>query len=118
MNEIRKKNSLKLIEAFKNIKNIETLSEYKEQNWNYQYHVLVIKDDLNRFSKKLFSNGVHAMDENVWDCTKYNFDLENNDDELKITKEINPKLIRIQNNSYLKDKHIEKIINTIKNISK
>ena len=58
------------------------------------------------------------MDENVWDCTKYDFDLEINDDELKITKEINPKLIRIQNNSYLKDKHIKKIINTIKNISR
>ena len=58
------------------------------------------------------------MDENVWDCTKYDFDLEINDDELKITKEINPKLIRIQNNSYLKDKQIKKIINTIKNISR
>tara|TARA_B110000037_G_C17123344_1_gene506864 strand:+ start:2471 stop:3706 length:1236 start_codon:yes stop_codon:yes gene_type:complete len=118
MNQIRRKNSLKLIDALKNIENIETLSAYKEHNWNYQYHVLVIKDDLNKFSKNLFSNGVHAMDENVWDCTKYDFDLENNDDELKITKEINPKLIRIQNNSYLKDKHIKKIINTIKNISK
>ena len=117
MNQIRKKNSLKLIDALKNIKNIETLSAYKEHDWNYQYHVLVIKDDLKKFSKNLFNNGIHAMDENVWDCTKYNFDLENNDDELEITKEINPKLIRIQNNSYLKDKHIKKIINTIKNIS-
>ena len=118
MNQIRRKNSLKLIDALKNIENIETLSAYKDHNWNYQYHVLVIKDDLNKFSKNLFSNGVQAMDENVWDCTKYDFDLENNDDELKITKEINPKLIRIQNNSYLKDKHIKKIINTIKNISR
>ncbi|MDA7806209.1 hypothetical protein N8963_02860 [Candidatus Pelagibacter sp.] len=58
------------------------------------------------------------MEENVWDCTKYNFNIENDNDELHITKEINPKLIRIQNNSYLKNKHIKKIIDSINHISK
>ena len=36
--------------------------------------------------------------------------IKNDNDKLSITKEINPKLIRIQNNSYLQDKHIKKII--------
>ena len=58
------------------------------------------------------------MEENVWDCTKYNFDIKNDKDLFNVTKEINPKLIRIQNNSYLKDKHIKKIFDTINYISK
>ena len=118
MNEIRKKNSLKLIEALKDNKNIKTLSSYNEYKWNYQYHVLIIENNLNVFAKKLFSKGVHAMEENVWDCTKYNFNIKNDNDELGITKEINPKLIRIQNNSYLQKKHIKKIIDSINYISK
>ena len=58
------------------------------------------------------------MEENVWDCTKYNFDIKNDKDPLNVTKEINPKLIRIQNNSYLKDTHIKKIVDAINYISR
>ena len=117
MTEIRKKNSLRLIEALRDNRNIRTLSSYNEYSWNYQYHVLIIENNLNLFSKKLFSKGVHAMEENVWDCTKYNFNIKNNNDELYVTKQINPRLIRIQNNSYLKNKHIKKIIDSINHIS-
>lgn len=118
MNDLRKKNSLALIESLKNIKNIRTLSSYNEYDWNYQYHVLIIKNNFNLFSKNLFSKGVHAMEENVWDCTKYNFDIKNYKDSFNVTKEINPKLIRIQNNSYLRDKHVKKIIDKINYISR
>ena len=114
MNEKRKQNSNKLIKALENEKNIKTLSSYEEYKWNYQYHILILNNDLNIFSKKLFNKGVHAMEENVWDCTKYNFKIENERDDFNITKKFNPKLIRIQNNSYLKDRDLDKIISSIK----
>lgn len=114
MNEKRKKNSLKFLEALKDKKEIINISSYNEHPWNYQYHVLMINGDLGSFTKKLFQKGIHSMEENVWDCTKYNFYIENLKDEFHNTKKINPKLIRIQNNSFLKKSHINKIINAIK----
>ena len=113
MNCIRKKNSIKLIKSLENKIHIKTLSSYSQHNWNYQYHVLILDENLNLFSKKLFNEGVHAMEENVWDCTNYDFKIENQNDNFENTKKFNPKLIRIQNNSYLGDKHIKKIIKSL-----
>ena len=117
MNFIRKKNSIKLIKSLENKINIKTLSSYNQHNWNYQYHVLILDENLNLFSKKLFNEGVHAMEENVWDCTNYDFKIENQNDNFENTKKFNPKLIRIQNNSYLGDKHIKKIIKSLDVVS-
>ena len=113
MNFIRKKNSIKLIKSLENKIHIKTLSSYNQHNWNYQYHVLILDENLNLFSKKLFNEGVHAMEENVWDCTNYDFKIENQNDNFENTKKFNPKLIRIQNNSYLGEKHINKIIKSL-----
>ena len=117
MNFIRKKNSIKLIKSLENKIHIKTLSSYNQHNWNYQYHVLILEENLNLFSKKLFNEGVHAMEENVWDCTNYDFKIENQNDNFENTKKFNPKLIRIQNNSYLEDKHINKIIKSLNVVS-
>ena len=117
MNFIRKKNSIKLIKSLENKIHIKTLSSYNQHNWNYQYHVLILDENLNLFSKKLFNEGVHAMEENVWDCTNYDFKIENQNDNFENTKKFNPKLIRIQNNSYLEDKHINKIIKSLNVVS-
>ena len=117
MNCIRKKNSIKLIKSLENKIHIKTLSSYSQHNWNYQYHVLILDENLNLFSKKLFNEGVHAMEENVWDCTNYDFKIENQNDNFENTKKFNPKLIRIQNNSYLGDKHIKKIIKSLDVVS-
>jgi len=117
MNFIRKKNSIKLIKSLENKIHIKTLSSYNQHNWNYQYHVLILEENLNLFSKKLFDEGVHAMEENVWDCTNYDFKIENQNDNFENTKKFNPKLIRIQNNSYLGDKHINKIIKSLNVVS-
>lgn len=113
MSELRKMNSKKLIKALEKNRNIETLSKYEENEWNYQYHVLIIHKNMELFSKKLFNKGVHAMEENVWDCLGYNFEIKNYNDDFKVTKQFNPKLIRIQNNSFIKDKHLNKIIESI-----
>lgn len=115
MNLLRKRNSIKLIESLKNKNHIKTLSGYNKHNWNYQYHVLIVNENLKLFSKNLFNQGVHAMEENVWDCTEYDFKIENYNDKFINTKKFNPRLIRIQNNSYLQDKHINKIIKSINN---
>lgn len=117
MNFIRKKNSIKLIKSLENKIHIKTLSSYNQHNWNYQYHVLILDENLNLFSKKLFNEGIHAMEENVWDCTNYDFKIENQNDNFENTKKFNPKLIRIQNNSYLEDKHINKIIKSLNVVS-
>lgn len=117
MNFIRKKNSIKIIKSLENKIHIKTLSSYNQHNWNYQYHVLILEENLNLFSKKLFDEGVHAMEENVWDCTNYDFKIENQNDNFENTKKFNPKLIRIQNNSYLGDKHINKIIKSLNVVS-
>jgi len=117
MNCIRKKNSIKLIKSLENKIHIKTLSSYSQHNWNYQYHVLILDENLNLFSKKLFNEGIHAMEENVWDCTNYDFKIENQNDNFENTKKFNPKLIRIQNNSYLEDKHINKIIKSLNVVS-
>ena len=53
------------------------------------------------------------MDENVWNCACYNFDIENKKSNFEITNKYNNSLLRIQNNSFLNDyqiKHIAKII--------
>ena len=54
------------------------------------------------------------MEENVWDCTKYNFDIINNDEKLEISKTSNKKLLRIPHSSFLKEKHMTQIYRAIK----
>ena len=40
------------------------------------------------------------MDENVWDCSAYKFDIENQKAKFEITKNYDGTLLRIQNNSF------------------
>ena len=55
------------------------------------------------------------MEENVWNCLEYNYKIENNDNgNFIVTNRNNPRLLRIQNSSYLKKKHLDKIIDGIK----
>ena len=58
------------------------------------------------------------MDENVWDCTKYNFEIENKNVSFSITNKLDGSLLRIQNNSFLKKKQIEFIAEKIIDASK
>ena len=109
-----KKNSIYLKENLKNIDNISFLNYDDNVNWNYQYFVIKIKKNYEQFNKKLFDQGIHSMEENVWNCLEYNLTIENNEDDFKNTFENNKKLLRIQNSSYLTKKHLDKIINSIK----
>ncbi len=55
------------------------------------------------------------MDENVWNCSKYNFNIINNNQSFKNTSKVDGKLLRIQNNSFLNLKKIDQISEVIIN---
>ena len=63
---------------------------------------------------RLFDEGIHAMEENVWNCLEYNYTIENDGNNFDTTFNNNPRLLRIQNSSYLKKKHLDTIIIAIK----
>ena len=109
-----KKNSIYLKENLKNINNISFLNYDDDINWNYQYFVIKIEKDYKLFNKKLFNQGIHSMEENVWNCLEYNLTIENIEDSFANTLENNKKLLRIQNSSYLTKDHLDRIINAIK----
>ncbi len=109
-----KKNLLYLKENLKNVSNISFLNYDNDINWNYQYFVIKIEKNYKVFNKRLFNKGIHAMEENVWNCLEYDFMIENIQDNFTITSENNSKILRIQNSSYLNKDHLDKIIDAIK----
>lgn len=117
MTEKRQKNSQYLQSKFKNLKNIKVINDHFKEGWNHQYFVIHIKDKFEKRVNKIFDSGIHAMDENVWDCRKYNFEIENINSNFEITEKYNKSLLRIQNNSFLSKKDIDKITNTVIKVS-
>jgi len=109
-----KENSFYLKENLKNINGITFLNYDDNINWNYQYFVIKIETNYKLFNKKLFNQGIHAMEENVWNCLDYNLIVENIRDSFPVTSENNEKILRIQNSSYLKKHQLDKIISAIK----
>ena len=109
-----KQNYIYLKENLKYVDNISFLDYDDGVNWNYQYFVIKIEKNYELFNKKLFDQGIHSMEENVWNCLEYNLIIENIEEDFIITSENNKKLLRIQNSSYLTKEHLDKIINAIK----
>ena len=115
MKKKRKENTEYIKKYIKNLNNIEFLNYDESINWNYQYFVIKVKKNFKKFNKLLFQYGIHSMEENVWNCLEYNYKIENNDNgNFIVTNRNNPRLLRIQNSSYLKKKHLDKIIDGIK----
>tara|TARA_B100001250_G_scaffold401609_1_gene413678 strand:- start:1007 stop:2260 length:1254 start_codon:yes stop_codon:yes gene_type:complete len=94
--------------------NIRLINCNSNSKGNYQYYVIEVKKNAKNFFNNIFKNGIHVMEEDVWDCTNYGFKIENPNDNFEQTKKSNPNLIRIQNNSYLNKKLINKILLEIK----
>ena len=115
MNDIRRKNSILLQEKLKDNKNIRIINDHLKKNWNHQYFVISIRQNFKDTFNKIFNSGIHVMDENVWDCTKYSFEIENINEEFINTKNFGETLIRVQNNSLLKREQIELIAQQINN---
>ena len=94
------------------IKSIRFINDHFKKDWNHQYFV-IDKENFEAVFKKLFDSGIHAMDENVWNCSTYKFQLENKNKIFKNVNYYDGKLLRLQNNSYLSKKEISKIIHNI-----
>ena len=114
MTYVRRKNSQYLQQILSNSKNIEVINDHSKNNWNHQYFVIKIKANFQKILNNIFNQGIHTMDENVWDCSAYKFDIENQKAKFEITKNYDGTLLRIQNNSFLNKKQIERIAKTIK----
>jgi len=109
----RRRNSQYLQSKLVNSKKIKVINDHFSSNWNHQYFVIKINKDFDKIFNKIFENGVHIMDENVWDCSKYNFKIENKEKDFEVGRKYDGSLIRIQNNSFLKIKEIDKIASII-----
>ena len=80
MKQKRIDNSNYLKKGLENLKNISFLEYDETVDWNHQYFIIKIDNDYNDFNKKLFNLGIHAMEENVWNCLEYNYDIINKND--------------------------------------
>jgi perosamine synthetase len=110
----RFENSTYLKNNLSGLKNISFLNYKEDTEWNFQYFIIKIEKDYKEFNKKIFKKGIHAMEENVWNCLEYNYSISNSTDDFTVTRKNNQKILRIQNSSYLEKKHLDKIINSIK----
>ena len=113
MQEKRTQNSIYLKNKLAGLKNVSFLDYDEQIKWNYQYFIIKINSNYSEFNKKIFKRGVHAMEENVWNCLDYNYSIINDGDNFNRTIENNQKILRIQNSSYLTKKNLDKIISTI-----
>ena len=113
-----KENSKYIQNNLKDVNEIEFLNYKESTKWNHQYLVIKIRKNLENFSKKMFDNKIHAMEENVWNCLDYGYKIKNENENFDITKDNNIKLLRIQNSPSLKKKELDYIIDTIKKVSK
>jgi len=112
MSRIRREYTLRYLNKIPNPKNFRFVTTSDLSNWNTQYLVIVVNaDKYDFFYNKLFEHGIHVMHENVWDARLYNFIDPNS--EFPGCDAINPYLLRLQNNSHLKLKDIDKIISTL-----
>ena len=112
--KIRIENTKYLEKELSGMNSISFLNYKKNIDWNYQYFILRINDNYEEFNKRIFRKGLHAMEENVWDCSSYGYLVENKNDNFSAGKDFNSKIVRIQNSSYLKKHHLDKIVKIIK----
>ena len=115
MNNKRRRFANLLNNGLKHNQKIKLFKESSDAYWNYSYYVIDAGEHFKEIYDTLFDKGIHIMEENVWDCTKYNIPFSSNDD-LETAKNRNANLLRIQNNSFLKEEDILFIIETINKI--
>jgi dTDP-4-amino-4,6-dideoxygalactose transaminase len=112
MTTIRREHSATIDSAMEGIEGIRVLTESTDAFWNYQYHVLYIDGTMEEVYHKMFDKGIHLMQEDVWDCTQFNF--FKTDQEFPIGSKVNKGLIRIPNNSLLNKKEVSEIAKELK----
>ena len=82
--------------------------------WNRQYHVIDLGKsiNMNHVFDNIFRSGVHAMKEDVWDCTKYDLPGIRVSD-ISVAHDRNLGLLRIPNNSLLSETLIHRMCSTL-----
>ena len=117
MTDCRRGHSKILNEIFRDSKNLRYFEEEKNCFWNSQYYVLYIEKGVKKMHEDMFEEGIHLLDENVWDCSNYDFPIKLKY-PLSVTKSFSSRLMRIPNNSRLSKKNMENIALKIKLMSR
>jgi len=111
----KRRNYSKIIDdALEGVSQVKVLKEDKDVVWNYQYHVIGVEKSMETIFHQMFDQGIHLMQENVWDCTGYVKD--NRGTNIFVGVSENAGLLRIPNNSLLGIKDIEHIASTLKKL--
>ena len=104
MTEKRRFFSKILDQSMEGIENVKIFRENENVYWNYQYHVIEVKGKMKKVFDMMFQRGFHLMQEDVWDCSAYDFTED--DDTFPVGENANKGLIRIPNNSLLRESDI------------
>ena len=94
--KIRIENTKYLEKELSGMNSISFLNYKKNIDWNYQYFILRINENYKEFNKKIFRKGLHAMEENVWDCTDYGYLVDNKNDNFSVGKDFNSKIVKFK----------------------
>lgn len=108
MTEVRREYAQILDERLRDIASIDLLKESPDCYWNYQYYVIRVPSGMDKIFQDMFSRGIHLMKEDVWDCTSYEFG-KGIRHECPVALAHNPGLIRIQNNSLMNQRDMQRI---------
>jgi dTDP-4-amino-4,6-dideoxygalactose transaminase len=109
MTAIRRKYAKILDEKLKDLEDLDIPCEDANCRCNYQYYVVRVRNDTEKhIFDDMFRKGIHLMQEDVWDCTSYEFAKEYYR-ECPVASSHTPGLIRIQNNSLLRPETISRI---------
>ena len=100
MTETRRRHSATLDAAVADLPHVTRFAEARDCYWNYQYHVVDLGRAMHQVFDALFARGIHAMKEDVWDCTAYRLRNVRHGD-CAVASSRNPGLLRIPNNSYI-----------------
>jgi dTDP-4-amino-4,6-dideoxygalactose transaminase len=114
MDAVRREYAGELNRQLQSVESLQLPFEGDGCRWNWQYYVVGVKSGSpQRLLDDMFRKGIHLMQEDVWDCTRYPFSGEYFR-ECPVASSANPTLIRIQNNSLLKAGQISSITKELK----
>lgn len=114
MTEKRRAFSKILDQSLEGIENVKVFREDENAYWNYQYHVIEVKDKMKEVFDIMFQRGFHLMQEDVWDCSTYGF-IEG-ESTFPVGQNANKGLIRIPNNSLLRESDIRNMSNHLREV--
>ena len=113
MTNRRREYSRVLDQRLESVDTVRVLPESADAFWNYQYYIIEVRGEgaMKKVSDRMFKRGIHLMEEDVWDCSAYDFSDQH--EAFEVGARANKGLIRIPNNSLLSPKHVEHIASVL-----